>query len=147
MNSLGRWAGWAASGAVALGLLSGCDKSCTEMGCVDLVRVELTPFEVQGEVQLSVRADEALIECRYSQALGEANCEAQDVWLRLDRTAAGALRLLGFDLVHRLPARLTVSVTLEGAPVASGAAAPSYDVFEPNGPGCPPACSVGSVEL
>ena len=126
-------------------VLSGCAKSCTHVGCFDVIAVELEPAVV-SDYDAEVAWDGFMEAFRCARG-------ADGRW-RVDEETGGTPPLFcdgsGFQLEIRdeLPSLVEVAVTtLTEDWTGSTAAMPVYRAIFPNGPDCPGRCDRGSITL
>ena len=123
----------------ALAALAGCEKDCTDIGCVDGVAVTFEPPLLRGAYQFDVEADDERYLCSESQIL-DGECAP----LSLIATSGGFSELIIAS--HPTSVRIEVKASSEDAPVAVADVSPTYEQVNPNGDGCPPHCSSARVK-
>jgi hypothetical protein len=125
-------------------LLAGCrgrapgiepPRMCTLMGCLDTLTVSLDG-EVPEEYTLQLTGSDGVpIEVSCTSGEGSETAQGQSV------PCAG--RSVTFNVA---PAQVNLRLTWDGGALERNLT-PAYETFQPNGPGCPPACRSGSVTI
>lgn len=123
-----------------------CVKSCSEIGCLDGVLLELsseTPLQ-PGEYTIELVADGESTQCNVVpwSCTGPLTVTP----LSFPEESPGSPASTEFELAGT-PRTLTIEVRYAGNVVASETIEPSYEVHRPNGEGCPPECRAAFVEV
>lgn len=123
--------------ALLLPILAGCPelgKTCTLIYAPDNLTVSFdTEALAPGAYTVTVSGD---VEATCTLTLPsevEGVCDLEGLSLSTNEAGDGLGELFFFDMG---PEALTVSITLDGAEIASESFSPSYTVDEPNGEGC-----------
>ncbi|MGC6493707.1 MAG: hypothetical protein ACON5B_12795 [Myxococcota bacterium] len=123
---------------------------CTEIGCSDGLDGMFSPaFTAQGAYVFTLEAEGFTSTCTGQLPLDEDFVCKGD--LQVTRSGSALP-----DSEHSLPsfrifssgfAEFSLTVTLDGAEVASWNVSPQWDTIQPNGAGCDPICDVADVTL
>jgi hypothetical protein len=134
-------------------------RMCTEMGCVDGLRLELAKATAwaPGSYVFTFALDGAPVTC--SGSLPLKACEAGpsltcDVPDRVQIGESGCAlppEQHGFSdiQIRAAPAKVGVDIARDGQPLGGAELTPTYVESRPNGPGCDPVChgATARVEL
>ena len=115
------------------------DRVCTLMGCVDSLVVELRG-QVPHDFVVEVTAPDG--------AMRRAHCVAgqAEASQSVDEPMAPMCEATSVSFFGFLPDEATIKITWEGGESVQ-TVHPSYSLFRPNGPACPPECRTGHAQL
>jgi hypothetical protein len=157
-------------------LAGGCDvftHSCTHIGCLDGVTLELKPVEAGfagGQYTLELLADRERAACSFAipdslpqpGSATSIDCDPglgafiQQVAVCTETRTADAISQSCRPLPGRhtlsaqlqaTPRSLEVRLVRDGATLIEHALTPTYETSHPNGPDCDPACHQASITL
>lgn len=164
---LGRSLAALAVGTIACPLLASCasetpdphspPRACTDIGCVDGLRIELQPGSGhwdKGEYAFEIETPAGKTVCKGSLPLRACeggpslHCEGPQVMIGESGCALPAEQH-GFSTIELAsgPASATIVIARDGTELARKTTAPAYRVSTPNGPGCEPTCRQASDTL
>lgn len=129
-------------------------KVCTKIGCDDQVKIAfegLTDLK-NGSYSIALEAGGKKATCVVAipypaecNSLKRVQCKG-DLSVRIDAPCDKPDRIEAVSMPGT-PAEVKVIVKKDAKTIASAMLRPKYDKHEPNGPGCPPACQLGSDKL
>jgi hypothetical protein len=118
---------------LAVILSSGCEEMgfdggrvCTEIGCDDGVLVQLSE-ERPDSLSLTIYVDD--------------NTEAFDSVICTDQVRSCGIRAGGIT-----PEKVTVEIKWDNEEFRQ-TFSPDYEIFQPNGPNCPPDCEIATIDI
>jgi hypothetical protein len=139
--------------------LAGCGltaHACTEIGCADGLDVDFQTASgtwPAGSYQIDLTADGATITCTTTLPFASAtnpagSCTSADVIMGLSGSAQPAAQhaISGLHF-NTTPKSVKVTISRDGAMVASGDFTPAYETSMPNGPDCEPTCTNAGATL
>jgi len=138
------------SWCVALSGCGGVGLSCTEIGCTSELSVLLGLDGIEGDLTVVVQWSDRTVTCTLPV---EGDTDPQDggcddvssgLLQAFDGGRRGATLSIG-GLVD--PGPVTVLVADAQGEVGRDTQTPTYETFQPNGPGCPPTCRVGEMTV
>jgi hypothetical protein len=129
--------------------------ACTEIGCVDgfLLRVMPRSNWPEGAYRFVFDSDGHTVRCAGSLPLepcGEASITCDGAGVRISESGCAlpasdqSFSDISFD---GYPSAVKADLFLNDASIAHADYQPSYQVGQPNGPGCPPICCSASADL
>jgi hypothetical protein len=128
-------------------------RACTEIGCVDGLRIALEPSArwPAGEYRFDFVVDGRPASCTGKLPLpaceqgGALTCTGVPVQIGESGCALPASEH-GFSDVGLTssPARVKITISRDGQPIAERELSPVYQRSQPNGPDCPPVCNSAS---
>jgi hypothetical protein len=144
-----------------LWLIPGCSgfgsQSCTEIGCVDGLQLELAPSEgwPAGHYIFSIEADGAMQTCTGDLPLppcqnGSAlSCQGASLASIGESGCALAPSAHGFANIgfQSMPMHVVVRIERDGMAIADRDLSPTYVTSQPNGPDCEPICHNASAQV
>ena len=104
----------------------GGDRVCTEIGCSDGISLRISG-ERPDTISISIKKNQE------TELIGSGQCTEPDQSCRL-------------FVQGETPESITVEIGWEGE-AFKDTFIPQYEEFQPNGPDCPPTCSVATVEI
>jgi hypothetical protein len=129
-------------------------KVCTKIGCDDQVSIKLeglTDLE-KGSYSLALEAGGKKAACvvripypAECNSLQRVQCKG-DLSVRINAPCDKPDRIEAVT-IPGTPAEVKVTVKKDARTVGSATLTPKYEKHEPNGPGCSPACQLGSDKL
>ena len=133
--------GIGAVAVVAACATSACqsDVSCTAIGCVDGVGIDLGQLDGTDPLSISIDADTTHYDCEASLQSNAGNCAGTPLTL-YSNNGSYSLRLEG---AH--PKTLTIVISQSGREILNETVTPAYVQSQPNGPDCPPTCNWASI--
>ena len=154
-------ASWLVFSALLVPLLElGCAAQyCTAIGCLDGLRVDLTPTSgwKMGSYRFDIEIDGVVTTCEGSLPLkpctGGPSLQCTPAGQRVVISESGCAlptEQHGFSQVSisdTAAKSVTIKVSRDGTPLVSKTLAPRYITSEPNGPGCPSTCTNASEML
>jgi hypothetical protein len=128
---------------------------CTDIGCHDGLVVSVLPTSSwpHGAYRFTIEADETTTICTGALPLPDCNtraitCDADEPMITESGCALSeSTHAFGDIVFSSTPASVAIAVTLDDDPIATETWTPTYQTFEPNGPGCPPKCTSAAVTL
>lgn len=127
------WHNFASCIALVL-LANGCGDSCTDIGCIDGVRVTLaTPvLRAAQELVITVDSDGTKASCTIAPAA--TSCMAGALTVTVQDEAIRVFEVAG------TPERIGVTIASSTTTALTGEVRPRYETVHPNGSNCPGAC-------
>lgn len=141
---------------LALWALAACvdgpiDHACTEIGCSDGYSLILESAALaEGTYEVALSDGEGFSEtCTFRVSHQPGDCAADRCVVDEDCNATYAVGVSGQDDVITVIYAVTgdelqLDVTLDATPVLQETYTAAYEESQPNGPGCPPTCRLGS---
>jgi hypothetical protein len=136
---------------------AGCSDSpqaCTEIGCTDGLTISFEKTSATwepGMYSVDIDADGKKITCTTQIPLvgsSPSSCNDASVLLGVSGSALPEAQHALSDLIFKnTPAKVTVTMSRDGAMVITKDFAPTYKKSQPNGPGCEPICNNASDSL
>ena len=148
--------------ALLLGLGLACTRSeppkvCTQIGCMDGLRIALEPSAGMpaGAYVFEVELDGAVTTCEGSlplkacEAGPSVKCSTEAVLIEESgcAMAPAGQSFSGIILDRQHPERVKLTIRRDGEAVGEADFSPDYVRTEPNGPGCPPICEQAEATL
>ncbi len=132
--------------------------SCTEMGCMNSLSIQLTKLSpwAAGSYSVTIKHDDAQVDCAVVFPLdcdAPPACGDEDVFLGLSGCALDPAEqsISSIDFMRGTPAKVSISVRLGEGESAEGLGdaefAPTYRSSRPNGPECEPECNTAVEQL
>jgi hypothetical protein len=138
----------------AAGCLAPPPQGCTEIGCADGLTISLKKASGSwepGMYSVEIDADGKKIACTTQIPLSGASpssCDDAAVLLGTSGSALPASEHGLSDLIfHSAPKQVSVTVSRDGAMLATKDFTPTYQKSQPNGPDCEPICNQASDSL
>jgi hypothetical protein len=130
-------------------------RACTEIGCIDGLRVSLTPTDrwPAGNYVFQIDTDAGSATCRGSLPLppcGTAGLQCTGVPVQIGESGCALPPdAHGFSdmTFSSAPKRLKVRITRDEQPLVEREIQPVYQRVQPNGEGCAPICTTAGESL
>lgn len=132
-------------------------RACTEIGCMDGLRVELTPgarwpagrYGIEIEADGAKQSCEAVLPLKPCDAGPSVQCSGADLATIGESGCALPPAEHGLSEISfsGAPKQVHVRITRDGATVADQDITPTYRRVQPNGPGCEPICNQASAGI